>query len=90
MDYEKEYKRWKARAERLDKDLKKRKEDEAGWQELLQANNAIVAAVLRCIGAGKGDPLKVPQQAVREELAGKHRVCVGGTADNYLLYVEEA
>ena len=63
-----------------------------GYEELLDANNAIVAAVLHAVGADKGKPVQVEKDVITKAVK---RLCVAiseykvETPDVYWLHYEE-
>lgn len=77
MDYEKEYERLKGRYDRQAKKLKALQADVDGWQQILDANNAIVAAVVK----KTGHTVQVTSNDIRDALSGETRLMVAYDAE---------
>lgn len=71
MNYEYEYGRYKKKVEDQQKELDKLKEELAGWRQILDANNAIVTAILRSVKAEKGSPILVHQADINAATRGE-------------------
>lgn len=50
IDYEYEYGRYKKKVEDQQKEIRKLREDAEGWVQLLDANNALIAAIVDSVG----------------------------------------
>lgn len=76
MDYKKEYGRYKKKVEDQEKVIQTMTEQAEGWKQLLQINNATIAAILEVTGA-----VTVKQDRVRHMVENEVPVHAGVDAD---------
>ena len=92
MDYKKEYGRYKKKVETQKKEIEKFRDEADGYRELLEANNAIIAAILHTVCATEEIPLKVQREIIDKAVNGQYSAGVKMDAEDmgaYLLYCEE-
>ncbi len=76
MDYEKEYGRYKKKVEDQEKVIREMQEKVEGWKQLLQINNATIAAILEVTGS-----VTVKQERVKHMVENEVPVHAGVDAD---------
>lgn len=76
MDYKTEYGRYKKKVEDQEKVIREMQEKVEGWKQLLQINNATIAAILEVTGS-----VTVKQDRVRHMVENEVPVHAGVDAD---------
>lgn len=74
MDYEKEYGRYKKKVEDQQKEIEKLREEVQGMKQVLEANNAIIAAILAEGASVEDKPLTVARVTINEALSCGYQV----------------
>lgn len=74
MDYEKEYGRYKKKVEDQQKEIEKLREQVQAVKQVLDANNAIIAAILVETSSVRAMPMIVEQATINEALRGEYRL----------------
>ena len=68
MNYEYEYKRYKEKVERQEREIEALKRDLAGWKELTRTWDAIEAAILHTVGADREHKLRLDSKLMGEAM----------------------
>lgn len=68
MDYKHEYGRYKKKYEEQVKQIAQLQEDAEGWKQLLNANTAIIAAIVHSAGGELSLSQEAVNRAVKDEL----------------------
>lgn len=92
MDYKYEYGRYKKKVERLEEEVKKLKEDNAGCLELVKASNAIVAGLLYAVKADEEHPVRLERTVISEAVSRKYKVVTQMKEEDqeaYLVHYQE-
>lgn len=92
MDYKHEYGRYKEKVERLEEETKKLKEENAGWMEMLEASNAIVAGLLYAVKADEEHPVRIERAVIGDAVSGKYKAVTQlkeDDLDTYLVHYQE-
>lgn len=71
MNYEYEYGRAKKKIETLQKQVEKMSDEAEGWKQVLSANDAILAAIVK----NQGGEIEVAQDAINEALKQGMGLC---------------
>lgn len=74
MDYEKEYGRYKKKVEDQQKEIEKLREQVQGMKQLMEANDAIIIAILAEGAACEARPLTVARATINEALNCGYRI----------------
>ena len=74
MDYEKEYGRYKKKVEDQQKEIDKLREEVQAVKQLMDATNAIIAAILMENLSTKEGPMIVGQETINTALRGGYRM----------------